>query len=455
MDSIASIPSSKVTTARVFAIAGPAMVANLTTPLIGIVSTTAIGRLGEPALLGGVAMASVIFDCLFWLFAFVRMSTTAFAAQSLGAGETTELRAILVRGFIVAAIIGVVLIALQVPLMSVLLSAMGGSEAVTEAAKAYFRIRIWSAPLVFINYVVLGWLIGLAHARLALGLQIAINLINAGATVLLVLVLNFGIAGAAIASVSAEATGVVLGVLAAGRLTQWKLDIVPGSLFERSKLLRMLAVNRDIMIRTAALIVVWLFFAAQGARAGDVALAANSVLNNFLLISSFFLDGLANAAQQLCGQAYGARDRTNFSTAVRLVIAWGFAFSFVVSAAFLLLGPSLIDTMTTSAEVRTIARTFLPFVLLAPLLGVFAFAFDGVYIGATWASDMRNLMVGSLAIFFTAWFALRGFGNAGLWGALLFHYAARGGLQALRYPSLLRATFAQQAGVTSPANPRP
>ena len=419
------------------------MIANLTTPLIGIVSTTAIGRLGEPALLGGVALASVIFDCVFWLFAFVRMSTTAFAAQSLGAGETTELRAILMRGFIVAAVIGLALIALQVPLLSLLLGAMGGSDAVTKAARTYFHIRIWSAPLVLINYVVLGWLIGLAHARLALGLQIAINLINAAATVLLVLVLDFGIAGAAIASVSAEATGVLLGVLVAGRLTQWRLGIEPGSLFERAKLLRMLAVNRDIMIRTAALIAVWLFFAAQGARTGDLALAANSVLNNFLLISSFFLDGLANAAQQLCGQAYGARDRSAFSGAVRLVIAWGFAFSFVVSAAFLLFGPALIDTMTTSVDVRAIARAFLPFVLFAPLLGVFAFAFDGVYIGATWARDMRNLMVVSLAMFFAAWFALRGFGNAGLWGALLFHYAARGGLQALRYPSLLRATFSK------------
>src|SRR6202007_2627711 len=205
MDSISSISPSKVTTARVFAIAGPAMIANLTTPLIGIVSTTAIGRLGEPALLGGVAMASVIFDCLFWLVAFVRMRTTAFAAQSLGAGETTELRVILVRGFIVAATIGVALILLQIPIAAVLLGAMGGSEAVTGAARTYFSIRIWSAPLVLINYVVLGWLIGLAHARLALGLQIAINVINAAGTVLLVLVLDAGIAGAAIASVAAEA----------------------------------------------------------------------------------------------------------------------------------------------------------------------------------------------------------------------------------------------------------
>src|ERR1700748_2757464 len=134
MDSISSVPASKVTTARVFAIAGPAMVANLTTPLIGIVSPTAVARLGEPALLGGVAMASVIFDCLFWLFAFVRMSTTAFAAQSLGASETTELRVILVRGFIVAAVIGTALILLQVPLASLLIGGMGGSETVTRAA---------------------------------------------------------------------------------------------------------------------------------------------------------------------------------------------------------------------------------------------------------------------------------------------------------------------------------
>jgi len=432
-----------VTTAQVFAIAGPAMIANLTTPLIGVVSTTAVGRLGEPALLGGVAVASVIFDCLFWLFGFVRMSTTAFAAQSLGAGETTELRVILVRGFIVAAVIGVALILLQVPLISVLLAAMGGSEAVTGAAKTYFSIRIWSAPVVLINYVVLGWLIGLAHARLALGLQIAINIANAAATVLLVLVLDAGIAGAAIASVAAEAAGLLLGVLAAGRLTQWKLAIARDPLFERAKLMRMLAVNRDIMIRTAALIAVWLFFSAQGARTGDIALAANSVLNNFLLISAFFLDGLANAAQQLCGQTYGARDRSAFSDAVRLVIAWGFAFSLAVSAAFLLFGPSLIDIMTTSEGVRTMAREFLPFVLFAPLLGVFAFAFDGIYIGATWARDMRNLMIGSLVIFFSAWWALRSFGNAGLWGALLAHYAARGGLQALRYPALLRTSFAK------------
>src|SRR5882757_8239552 len=209
----------KVTTAQVFAIAGPAMVANLTTPLIGIVSTMAIGRLGDATLLGGVAMASVLFDCIFWLFAFLRMSTVAFTAQSLGAGEASELRAILVRGFIVAALIGTGLIVLQIPLATILLGVMGGSEGVTHAAKTYFTIRIWSAPMALGNYVVLGWLIGQARARLALGTQITINVINMAATMLLVLVLDFGIAGAAIAALIAEAAGLLLGVLIARHLS--------------------------------------------------------------------------------------------------------------------------------------------------------------------------------------------------------------------------------------------
>jgi MATE family multidrug resistance protein len=202
-----------------------------------------------------------------------------------------------------------------------------------------------------------------------------------------------------------------------------------------------LAVNRDILIRTAALIAAFLFFTAQGARAGDVTLAANAVLNNFLMISGFFLDGLANAAEQLCGRATGARDKAGFAAAVRLVLIWGFGFALAVAAIFALGGTTLIDIMTASAEVRRVARDYLPFVVFAPLLGVFAFAYDGIYIGATWARDMRNLMLLSLVIFLGAWLALRSFGNAGLWGALLVHYAARGGLEALRYPTLLKASF--------------
>jgi MATE family multidrug resistance protein len=434
-------PPSRITTAQVFAIAGPAMVANLTTPLIGIVSTIAIGRLRDATLLGGVAMASVIFDCLFWLFGFLRMSTLAFTAQALGLGEPKELPSLLVRGLVVAALVGGCLIALQLPLGAALFGAMGGSEAVTRAARSYFAIRIWSAPLALANYVVLGWLIGQTRATLALGVQFAINLINMAATVVLVLSLDQGVAGAAIAAVVAEASGLVLGILIARHLTRGKLKVPRTALFDRVKLMRMLTVNRDIMIRTAALITAFLFFTAQGARAGDVTLASNAVLNNFLLISAFFLDGLANAAEQLCGRTYGARDRAGFAAATRLVVRWGFAFALAVATVYALFGGALIDLMTASEGVRRGARDYLGFVVISPMLAVFAFAYDGVFIGATWARDMRNLMIASLLIFLGAWLLLRSFGNAGLWGAFLVHYAARGGLQAWRYPALLKKSF--------------
>jgi multidrug resistance protein, MATE family len=275
----------------------------------------------------------------------------------------------------------------------------------------------------------------------ALAVQVVITVVNMAVTVALVLGLGAGIAGAAIAATVAEVSGLVVGLVMARRLAGGTLAVPRAELFDRAGLMRMLSVNRDIMIRTAALIAAFLFFTAQGARAGDTTLAANAVLNNFLLVSAFFLDGLANAAEQLCGQAYGARDRSAFSGATRLVVQWGLAFAIVVAILFALFGAKLIDVMTASEDVRRAARDYLVFVALSPLLSVFAFAFDGVYIGATWARDMRNLMVLSLVIFLGAWFALRSFGNAGLWGALLAHYAARGGLEGLRYPALLKASF--------------
>jgi MATE family multidrug resistance protein len=260
-------------------------------------------------------------------------------------------------------------------------------------------------------------------------------------TVALVTGMNAGIEGAAIAAVVAETVGLVLGVVVARTITHRPLNVPRAVLLDRAKLWRMLTVNRDVMIRTAALITTFLFFTAQGARAGDVTLAANAVLNNFLLISAFFLDGLANAAQQLCGQAYGARDRSAFSDAVRLVLSWGFGFAVVVMIVFALFGPWLIHTMTANADVQRTAQDYLWFVVVSPLLAVFAFGYDGIFIGATWAREMRNLMILSLLCFLAAWFALRGLGNTGLWIAFLVHYAARGGLQALRYPANLRVSF--------------
>jgi MATE family multidrug resistance protein len=429
-----------VTHARVLAIAVPMTLSSMTTPLLGVVATAVIGRLGQAQLLGGVAISSVVFDCLFWLFAFLRMGTLALTAQALGAGDVAEERATLMRALLLSAAIGLALIALQVPLGSAVYRLMGASPEVTRAAEAYFYVRIWSAPFALANYVLLGWFVGLARASTALALQAAINAIDAAVLVVLVLVFDFGVKGAAFGAVVAEIAGTAIGLLIALRIVGVHR---PGarSIFDRARLSRLFLVNRDIMIRTAALITAWMFFAAQGARTGDVVLAANSVLYNFVLVGAFFLDGFASAAEQLCGRATGARDGGAFSRAVRLVLSWGFAFGAIATLAFLTIGPWLIDLMTASPEVRIAARDYLGFAAFASAIGVFAFTYDGIYIGATWTRDMRNLMLVTLVLYLGVWWLTRPLGNAGLWIAILAFLGARGALQAARYPSLARATF--------------
>ncbi|MCO5131732.1 MAG: MATE family efflux transporter [Xanthobacteraceae bacterium] len=418
------------------------MLANLTTPLLGVVSTGAIGQLGDPALLGGVALAAVAFDCVFWLFSFLRAATVAFTAQALGAGDGVEIRAVLIRALWLAALIGALLIALRAPLAALIFNLMGGSEAATTAAKSYFHIRLWSAAFMLGNYVILGWLVGLARTGIALGIQVGVNLLNMVLTVVFVLWLRWGIEGAAYATVIAETVGFGGGLGVARALLGRDHRVPRAQLLDRARWRQMLVVNRDIMIRTAALIGAFLFFTAQGARAGDQVLAANAVLYNFLMIGSFFLDGLANAAEQLCGQTFGARDRARFAQAVRLVLAWSVGFGVAVSLIFLAAGDRLIDIITTSPEVRLAARQFMWLAALAPACGVLAYCFDGVFIGASWARDMRNLMVTAFAVYIAAWYALAPWGNAGLWIAFLIFLLARGFLQAIRYPVLLRATFA-------------
>jgi MATE family multidrug resistance protein len=371
-----------MTTRRVFAIAGPAMLANLTTPLLGIVATAAVGRLGDSTLLGGVAMASVAFDCLFWLFGFLRMGTVALTAQALGADDDGERRAVLARAVGLALAFGAALVLLQRPLGALIFDLIGGSDAATSAARSYFAVRLWSAPLVLGNYVLLGWLVGQARPGLALLLQIVVNGVNMTATAILVLGLGAGVVGAAAAAVLAEGIGFVLGAIIAWRLLGGRLGVSRTSLLRGEEWRRLVAINRDILIRTAALIAAFLFFTAQGARAGDDVLAANAVLNNFMLIGSFFLDGLATAAEQLCGHTTGAHDGGGFRRAVRLVVGWGIGFGAAVSLAFLLAGAVLIDVITTSETVRATARLYLTLAALAPLCGALAYTFDGIFIGA-------------------------------------------------------------------------
>ncbi|WP_338023385.1 MATE family efflux transporter [Aquabacter spiritensis] len=426
---------------RVLAIALPMTVAHLTTPLLGIVDTAVIGRLGDAALLGGVALGAVVFDFLFWGFGFLRMATVGLSAQALGRGDGVEQRAVLSRALLVAAACGAALVVCQLPIRAAALALAGASPAVDAAVQDYFDVRIWAAPFTLANYVVAGWLTGIGRTGHALALQIVISLLNMGLTVALVLGLDWGVAGSAAGTLVAEIAGAVAGLLVCARMSGFSPRVSRAVLLDRQALGASFVLNRDIMIRTAALMLAFSFFAAQGARAGDVTLAANALLNNMVMLAAFFLDGFATAAEQICGQAVGARNRGAFLRGLRLSLLWGFGFALVASLAYLTLGPLAIDLMTTSSEVRTAARAFLALAALLPVVGVFAYAFDGIYIGALWSRDMRNLMLAALAVYFLAWWGLRPLGNAGLWLALLAFLTARGALQAARLPALMARTF--------------
>lgn len=423
------------------ALAWPMTLSHVTTPLLGLVAATAIGRLGEPHLLGAVALGAVVFDFLFWTFGALRLATAGLTAQATGAGNRAEIDRTLARALLVAVVVGVALVALQAPIARVAFPLVGASEAVTAALSSYFGIRIWAAPFTLMNYVVLGSTLGRGRTDLGLLLQVGINLVNIVLTVAFVMGLGLGVAGAALATVIAEAFGVGLGLVVLRRLGSRPFQVPWAEIRDRSALLRTLAVNRDIMIRTVALLAAFTVFSAEGARGGDVTLAANAVLHNIFLIGGYFLDGFATAGETLCGQAIGARDERAFRRSVALVLGWCLGFGLLISILFLLFGYPFIDFISTSEAVRRQAREFLPVAAFTPFIGAVAFTFDGVFIGATWTRAMRDLMLVSLALFLATLWLLKPYGNWGLWIAMAAFLGARGVGQGLVYPGLARRTF--------------
>jgi MATE family multidrug resistance protein len=430
-----------VTHRSVLAIAVPMTLAHLTTPLLGVVDTAVIGQLGQAHLIAAVAVSAVLFDFIFWIFGSLRMGTIGLAAQALGRGDALEIRAVFLRALMLAGLIGVLLVALQRPIAAAGLAIMGASAEASAAAATYIGVRILAAPFTLTNYVVLGWLIGTGRTVTVLVLQVGINLTNMALTIWFVIGLDQGIAGAAAGTVVAEVAGALAGLAVCARLLGWRIGAPRALVLARDEVIRTLAVNRDIMIRSAALIAAFAFFTSQGARSGDVTVAANALLMNLFLVGGYFLDGFATAAEQMGGRAVGARRRDLFARAVSLTFLWGVVFGFGVAATLWFAGELVIDLMTTNAEVRAAARTYLLFAALTPLAGIAAFQFDGIYIGATWTVAMRNMMVLSLAIYFATWAATRDLGNTGLWIALLTFLAVRGITLGVIYPAMVRRTF--------------
>jgi MATE family multidrug resistance protein len=422
----------------VLAIAIPMILSNATVPLVGIADTAVMGQLNDPALIGGVSLGATIFAMLFWAFGFLRMGTTGLTAQAAGAGDHGEIAANLYRALLIALAAGTLLFVFHVPAILLILNLIGGSTEVQTATADYFGVRILSAPATLANYALVGWFIGLARANLAFLLQLFLNAVNITLAVLLVLVAGKGVKGAAMAAVIAEYAAVAAGLFIARRLLVANRE-KRAALFEARAFRKLLAVNGDIMIRTICLLFAFTFFAAQGARLGDVALAANSVLRSLSDLSAYVLDGFAFAAEVLAGQAVGARSLIRFRRAVVLSSIWAAALAVIVSLAFWAGGLLLIDLMTATPSVRQAAREFLPWAVMAPLLGVACFQLDGIFIGATRTADMRNMMIVSLAVFLCAWGLLTpAFGNHGLWASLMVFFAARAITLGFRYPALER-----------------
>lgn len=422
-----------LTNRRVLRIALPIVLANVTVPLIGLVDTAVIGQLGEAAPIGAVGLGAVILAAVYWIFGFLRMGTTGLAAQAFGAGDMAETGAILLRGLLIAGAVGLALIALQGPFLWGAFALAPASDAVEEMARSYLSIRIFGAPATIALYALTGWMIALERTRGVLVVQLVINAINVGLDLWFVLGLGWGIEGVAAASLVAEYTGLALALWLCRAAFLGPL----GRVFDGPRLRRMASVNGDIMLRSVLLQGSFTSFVFLAAGKGDVTLAANQILLQFLEVMAYLLDGFAFSAETLVGQAVGARRVAALRRSVQLTGAWGLGGALALGAGFALTGPVAIDVMTTAPEVREAARIYLPWVVAAPIVSVASYMLDGVFIGATRTRDMLRAMAISVVVYTLALWAFRGWDNHGLWIALMVLNATRGVTMALFYPRIL------------------
>ncbi|MEL6794096.1 MAG: MATE family efflux transporter, partial [Pseudomonadota bacterium] len=373
----------------------------------------------------------------YWIFGFLRMGTAGLAAQAIGAGDDDEATALLMRGLLIAAVAGGAVILLQWPIIHLGLMAVSSSPEVEEMARGYASIRFFSAPAAIAIYAITGWLIAAERTREVLILQLWMNGLNIALDLLFVLGFEWGVEGVAIATLIAEWSGALLGLWllrACFRGTAWRDRAL---ILRADRLRRMMAVNGDILIRTLLLQTGFALFTIHSAGQGEVNLAANHVLMNFLFIIAHALDGFAFAAEALVGQSLGARNRAKLRRAALICGLWGMIVAGVLALAFLIGGPAIIEVITTAPDVRAAAMAYLLWLVASAPVSLPSFMLDGIFIGATRTREMRNAMIISLGVYLIALFTLPNlFGNHGLWAAMLIFFIARAVTLAVRYPAL-------------------
>ncbi len=418
----------------------PIMLSNLSVPLLGAVDTAVVGHLPEPHHLGAVALGSMVFNFIYWGFGFLRMGTAGLTAQAHGAGHPDEVRAAVARGLMIAGAIALVTVAAQGLIVFAVFDLVEASADVEASARVYVLTRIWGAPAALSIYVILGWFLGLQNTRATLYVQLWMNGLNIVLDVAFVVGLGWGVFGVALATVIAEFAGLALALW----LMRDALRRIAGRLdwdrvWSRGRIRLTLGLNVDIFVRTVCLVFGFAYFTAEGARLGDVLLAANAVLMNFQLLMAHALDGFANAAQAMVGRAVGAADRAELRAAIRVSSFWAAVTAALFVLVYAVAGAGIVALLTGIEEVRIAAGEYLPWAAAMPALSVAAFQFDGIFLGATLGRQMRNMMIVSVAVYLVLCAVLIPlWGNHGLWFALAAFMALRGLTLGVAYPAVGR-----------------
>ena len=429
--------SSNLTHKRVLGVAIPIVLANATIPILGAVDTGVVGQMGLAAPIGAVGIGAIIISAIYWMFGFLRMGTTGLTAQAIGSNNQSETSALLVRGIIIGLVAGLVLILIQIPLFSGALGLSPASQEVEGLANEYLKIRVFSAPAAIAIFGITGWLIAKERTKAVLFLMLLVNSVNITLDFIFVLKLGWGVEGVAFATFIAEWLGLFYGLWLAregfnnGYWKNW------AQIFDRVRLVQMARVNSDILIRSVLLEIGFVSFLFLGSSFDDATLAANQVLVQFLNITAYAMDCFAFAAEALVGQALGAKNRALFRRSAVMTSQWGVGLVVVMAIAFYVFGNTIINVMTTAEDVRVVSYDYLPWMVLAPLVGAAAWMLDGIFIGATRTADMRNMMFISFCVYLIALaFLLPKYDNHGLWASLIIFSIARGVTLGYKYPKL-------------------
>lgn len=437
---------------RTLAIALPMIVSNLSVPMVGMVDTAVAGHLPDPTYLAAVAVGATIFNFLFLGLNFLRMGTTGLTAQAHGRADFSAARSALAQALLLALGLASVLLLLQWPLRELAVWLMAPEEQTAAHLQNYFAVRIWSAPMVLANYALVGWFLGMQTAKAPLAMMLSINLVNAGLDFVFVYGFGMRVEGIALASVCGASAGLIVGAWLAYRMLRaHPATWTARRLRDMRSWLELITVNGNILLRTLCLMVAFVLFTALGARLGTVVLAANAVLMNLQSVLSYGLDGFAHAAEAIAGRAWGQHALAAFRAAVHTALIWSLGVAGGFTLLYWLIGHELINLLTDLPDVRATAYAFLPWLVLSPLVSVWSFVYDGVFIGATWVREMRNAMlIATFAVFvpLSLWL-INLWGNHGLWLAFLAFLGARGVTMAGWYQWRMRRPLFASSTVSS------